>query len=63
MTNKKKEAFNNAVAMLKSIYGNDIIAVGTLVRGEAEEDVEMMTDFLECVSDHIDNLIDALNEK
>lgn len=63
MTNKKKEAFNNAVAMLKSIYGNDIIAVGTLVRGEAEEDVEMMTDFLECVSDHIDNLIDVLNEK
>lgn len=63
MTNKKKEAFNNAVAMLKSIYGNDIIAVGTLVRGEAEEDVEMMTDFLGCVSDHIDNLIDALNEK
>lgn len=63
MTDKKKEAFDNAVNILKNIYGDDMVAVGTLIRGEAEEDVEMMTDFLECVSDHIDNLIDALNEK
>lgn len=63
MTENKKQAFDNAINILKNIYADDMIAVGTLIRGEAEEDVEMVTDFLDCVSDHIDNLIDALNEK
>ena len=63
MTENKKQAFDNAINILKNIYADDMIAVGTLIRGEAEEDVEMVTDFLDCVSDHIDNLIDVLNEK
>lgn len=63
MTENKKQAFDNAINILKNIYADDMIAVGTLIRGEAEENVEMVTDFLDCVSDHIDNLIDVLNEK
>ena len=62
MTDKKKEAFNNAVNILKKIYGDDMIAVGMLIRGESEGNVGMITDFLDCVSDHIDGLIDTLNE-
>jgi hypothetical protein len=63
MTDNKKQAFDNAINILKNIYADDMIAVGTLIRGEAEEDVEMAIDFLDCVSDHIDKLIDVLSEK
>lgn len=61
MTDKKKEAFNKAVSILKKIYGDDMIAVGTLIRGESEENVSMITDFLDCVSDYINGLVDTLD--
>jgi hypothetical protein len=59
---KKQEAFKKGMALLKRIYANDMVAVSTLIRGEDDNDSEMVIAFLKTSSDYINDIITVLED-
>lgn len=48
---------------LRNIYNEDIIALGQILNAEAENDKETLKDYLLCVQDFCQKMIDNLDEE
>lgn len=55
-----EENVKTASKFLRSVYGDDILAVGQILNAEAENDKTMLIDYLKCVKDFTERLIDSL---
>lgn len=56
------EYFISAVKLLRTIYQEDITAISQILVAEAEEDVEMILSYLDCVEDYIGKLKEKIEE-
>ena len=55
-----EENVKTASKFLRSVYGDDILAVGQILNAEAENDKTMLIDYLKCVKDFTERLIESL---
>ena len=49
-----------ASKFLRKVYDEDIAAIGQILNAEADNDKVMLRDYLECVKDFSQRLIDSL---
>ena len=55
-----EEKVKTASKFLRTVYGDDILAVGQILNAEAENDKIILRDYLKCVKDFTERLIDSL---
>lgn len=55
-----EENVKTASKFLRSVYGDDILAIGQILNAEAENDKTMLIDYLKCVKDFTERLIESL---
>lgn len=55
-----EETVKIASKLLRNVYDDDIIALGQILNAEAENDKEVLKDYLICVKDFCQSLINEL---
>lgn len=63
MTEKKRQAFQTAINLLKFIYESDFTVVAQIITAEATNDTELIADYMQCVVDGCSEIVEILKEK
>ena len=63
MVKQKNEILGKAVKFLTDVYSEDLVAMAQIVTAREDKDIELIVDFLNCVIDYSNELINILTEK
>ena len=63
MSISKENVMPSAIRLLKNVYADDFVAVSQIITAEANNDTNTIIDYMHCVSDYCNKIVEILSEE